>query len=72
MTKIKGNSKMPIVQIHMLAGRTTDQKRALADKVTKAICETANTTPEQVKIIISDMAHEDYSVGGVLHADKNK
>lgn len=63
---------MPIVQIHMLAGRSTDQKRALADKVTKAICETANCPADAVKIIISDMAHEDYAVGGVLHADTKK
>ena len=61
---------MPIVHIHMLSGRSVEQKRALADKVTKAVCESVNTTPEQVKIVIADMAHTDYAVGGVLHADK--
>ncbi len=61
---------MPTIHIHMLAGRSVDQKRALVDKVTKAVCETVNTTPEQVKIIIADMAHTDYAVAGVLHADK--
>ena len=54
----------------MLAGRSVDQKRALVDKVTKAVCETVNTTPDAVKIIISDMAHTDYAISGVLHADK--
>ena len=63
---------MPIVQIHMIEGRSLEQKRALVDKVTQAICETVNVTPEHVKIIISDMAKHDYAIGGVLKLDEKK
>ena len=43
---------MPIVQIDMLEGRSVDQKRAMVAKVTEAIVETANCTPEVVTVII--------------------
>ncbi len=61
---------MPIVQIHLLEGRTLEQKRALVKKVTDAVCESVNVTPDHVKIILSDMARHDYAHAGVLHADK--
>ncbi|AEP10231.1 4-oxalocrotonate tautomerase [Micavibrio aeruginosavorus] len=63
---------MPIVQIHLIEGRTVDQKRALVEKVTAAVCETVNVTPEHVKIILSDMAKHDYAIGGVLKLDAQK
>jgi 4-oxalocrotonate tautomerase len=55
---------MPTVQIEMYEGRTLDQKRMLVDKVTKAIVESINTAPENVKIIIRDMSKENYAVAG--------
>jgi 4-oxalocrotonate tautomerase len=61
---------MPIVQIHMIEGRSEEQKRALVRKVTDAICETANCPPEAVKVIISNMARMDYAEAGILHIDK--
>lgn len=63
---------MPIVQIHLIEGRSIDQKRALVDKVTQAICETVNVPPDAVKIILSDMAKHDYAIAGVLKADESK
>jgi 4-oxalocrotonate tautomerase len=63
---------MPIIQIHLIEGRTVDQKRALVDKVTKAVCETVNVTPEHVKIILLDMARHDYATAGVLKLDEQK
>lgn len=61
---------MPVIHIHMLDGRTVEQKRALVDKVTKAVVETINTTPEHVKVLLHDMPREDYAVGGQLYIDK--
>lgn len=63
---------MPIVQIHLIEGRTVEQKRALVRKVTDAVCESVNVTPEHVKIILSDMARHDYAIGGVLKLDESK
>ncbi len=61
---------MPIVQINMIAGRTIDQKRALVQKVTKAICESIDAKPEKVKIKLVDMEPENYAVAGQLILDQ--
>lgn len=61
---------MPIVQVNMLKGRTVEQKRNLAKKVTEAIVETANCPKEAVKIIINEMEFENYSQAGTLRCDE--
>lgn len=61
---------MPIVHIHLIEGRTLEQKRKLVQKVTKAVCESVDTPPEAVKIILSDMARHDYAEAGVLYSEK--
>lgn len=61
---------MPILQVELLKGRTTEQKRAMAEKVTQALVETVNCKQEDVKIIIREMEREDYATGGVLMLDK--
>lgn len=61
---------MPIIQVEMLKGRTLEQKRALAEKVTQAVVETANCPKEAVKIIIREMDFENFSEAGVLKCDK--
>jgi len=61
---------MPIIQVEMLKGRTLEQKRALAEKVTQAVVETANCPKEAVRIIIREMDFENFSEGGVLKCDK--
>ena len=61
---------MPIIHVEMLKGRTLEQKRALAEKVTEAVVETANCPKEAVKIIISEMEFENFSQGGVLKCDE--
>lgn len=63
---------MPIVQIHLIEGRTVEQKRTLVKKVTDAVCESVSVPPEAVKIILSDMARHDYAIGGVLKLDEAK
>lgn len=63
---------MPIVHIHLLDGRTVEQKRALVEKVTAAIVDTVNTKPEAVKIILHDMATHDYATAGILYQDQKK
>lgn len=61
---------MPIIKVEMLKGRTLEQKRALAEKVTQAVVETANCPKEAVRIIIREMDSENFSEGGVLKCDK--
>jgi 4-oxalocrotonate tautomerase len=67
----KGGEGMPIIEVHMLEGRTIEQKRELVGQVTEAVCRTLGARPEQVRIILSEMPKEDYSIAGVLSCDKD-
>ena len=60
---------MPIVQINLLKGRDKETKKKIVEAVTKALIETANATPESIRIIISDMELDNYSIGGELMSD---
>ena len=62
---------MPIIDIHLMEGRTDDQKRKLVASVTKAVCESVDVDPQKVKIIISEMAPNGYAVGGKLKIDQH-
>ncbi|HBV67377.1 MAG TPA: 4-oxalocrotonate tautomerase [Clostridiales bacterium] len=61
---------MPIIQIEMLKGRTLEQKRAMVEKVTEAVAETANCPKDAVKIIIREMESENFAQGGILKCDE--
>lgn len=61
---------MPHIQITMLKGRTTEQKRKIVQRVTDVVAEEAKTAREGVIITIVEVEREDYRHGGVLMADK--
>jgi 4-oxalocrotonate tautomerase len=62
---------MPMVQITMLEGRTLDQKRKLAERITDAL-EEAGAPREGIAIAFHEVSKENYSLGGVLRVDKKK
>lgn len=61
---------MPIVQLEMVEGRTVEQKRALAEKITEAITGVLDCPVSAVSIIIRDMPATNYASGGKLRIDK--
>lgn len=61
---------MPIVQVDLLEGRTIEQKRLMAEKVTQAIVESLGAPAESVSIIIRDMPMENFAKAGRLAIDK--
>lgn len=63
---------MPRVTIQMFEGRTIEQKRALVEGVTKVIVDTCKAPPENVTILIQEMARDNYSKAGVLVCDAQK
>jgi 4-oxalocrotonate tautomerase len=63
---------MPLVQITMLTGRTADQKRKLAQRITDAMVEEAGARKEAVVVVFHEVSKESYASGGVLMADKDK
>lgn len=63
---------MPIIQVNMLQGRSVEAKRKFASELTVLVCEHLNVRPEQVRVILNEMPHDNYAIGGVLAADRNK
>lgn len=55
---------MPYVTIQMLEGRTEEQRKALIEKVTDAVAETIDVSPEKVVVFIEDIDKRNYGVGG--------
>ncbi len=61
---------MPLVQITMLQGRTADQKRKIAKRITDVLVEEAGAKREG--ITIHEVSSESYATGGELMVDKIK
>lgn len=55
---------MPFAQIYLLEGRTEEQKKALIEKVTQAICEAVGAPIENVRVWIHDMPKANWGIGG--------
>jgi len=63
---------MPLVEIHMLEGRTDEQKKVLLDGVTEAVRSSLGVPLTSIRVWIREFAPEDFMVAGELYADKNK
>ena len=55
---------MPFAQIHLLEGRSDEQKRAVIEKVTQALCEAVGAPPENVRICIYDIPKANWGIAG--------
>ncbi len=63
---------MPCVQITLLKGRTAEQKRRIALRVTDVLVEEAKTNRDGVVVTFIDVETDSYARGGVLMADRQK
>ncbi|MHB8170345.1 MAG: 2-hydroxymuconate tautomerase [Thermincolia bacterium] len=63
---------MPIVEVKMLAGRTPEQKKELASKLTELMAEVAGARKEAVIVNFQDFEPDHYAIGGVMMSEKNK
>jgi 4-oxalocrotonate tautomerase len=63
---------MPMVQITMLAGRTAEQKRKLAQRITDVLVEEGGARREAIIVAFHEVSQESYASGGVLMADRGK
>lgn len=61
---------MPVIQITLLKGRTVEQKRKVAERITAAMVEEAKAVKEAVVVTFVDVEREDYASGGVLMVDR--
>uniref|UniRef100_UPI00301BA4D8 tautomerase family protein n=2 Tax=Bacteria TaxID=2 RepID=UPI00301BA4D8 len=52
------------VTIRLIEGRSAAQKEALIEKVTAACVEAVDCSPESVRIMLDDMAPQDFGIAG--------
>lgn len=57
---------MPFVNVQMLAGKTVEQKAALVKAITDAFVEIAQSNPEAVYVIFTDLQKTDLAKAGKL------
>lgn len=63
---------MPTIRVELFAGRTVEQKRALARALTEATVATLGGKPDGVDIVFVDVQPHDWATGGELWSDKLK
>lgn len=57
---------MPMVTVEWLEGRTTQQKRALAEAMTAAFVDIVKVPKDQVWIVFRDVKRTDWAMSGKL------
>jgi 4-oxalocrotonate tautomerase len=55
---------MPFAQIHLLEGRSEEQKRAVIENVTRALCEALGAPAENVRVCIYDIPKANWGIAG--------
>ncbi len=63
---------MPLVEVHLLEGRTDEQKRALLEAVTNAVHTSIGAPLDSIRVWVQEFSRQEYMAGGVLAADKKK
>ena len=63
---------MPHVQVTWVEGRTPEQKRRLAERLTAAVVEEGRARREDVHITFVDLPATDYAEAGVPVADQKR
>lgn len=61
---------MPIIEMHLLQGRSVEQKRAVAEAVAEAVTRSLGVRLESVRILITEHSSEEFSVAGVTAGAK--
>ncbi|WP_029889204.1 2-hydroxymuconate tautomerase [Polycyclovorans algicola] len=61
---------MPVIQVNLMQGRTNEQKKLLAQRITQSVVEVLGAKPESVRVLIHEMGPYDFAVGGVPMAER--
>lgn len=56
---------MPLVQIHILEGRTDEMKKRMIYEVTEAIHRSLDAPLEKIRIVVYEIPKNHWAVGGV-------
>ena len=63
---------MPLIEIHLLEGRTDEKKKALLEGVTKAVRDSLDVPLTSIRVWIQEFSPKDYMVAGELYAERKK
>jgi 4-oxalocrotonate tautomerase len=63
---------MPDIHITWLEGRTPDQKRKVAERITQVMIEEAGAKSESTHVVFVDVPATNFASGGMLVADKKR
>ena len=61
---------MPLIEIHLLEGRTDEQKKALLQAVGQAVQESIGASKESIRVWIQEFSRKEYMAAGVWWGDK--
>jgi 4-oxalocrotonate tautomerase len=63
---------MPLVEIHLLEGRTDEQKKALLSAVSEAVHTSIGAPIETIRVWIQEFSPREYMAAGVWYGDRKK
>ena len=63
---------MPHVQITWVEGRTPEQKRKIAERITAVLIEDGRAKRENIHVSCHDVPATNYAEGGVLVVDQKR
>jgi 4-oxalocrotonate tautomerase len=55
---------MPLAHIYMLEGRTCEQKKVVIEKVTDALAESLGSDRASIRVLLHEVATDEWGVGG--------
>jgi 4-oxalocrotonate tautomerase len=55
---------MPLIQVTMVEGRTTDQKHALIRNLSASMSETLGVPLERIRVAIYEVSSDEWGIGG--------
>jgi 4-oxalocrotonate tautomerase len=61
---------MPHVQVTMLQGRSIEQKRKAAKRMTEVLQEELNVSPDKLTITFVEVSRDSYARNGILVCDR--
>jgi 4-oxalocrotonate tautomerase len=61
---------MPLVQVHLAAGRTKEQKTALLTALTDAVHSSIGAPMDSIRVWLNEVDPTEFMAGGVLIADR--
>lgn len=61
---------MPIIRVEMLEGRTKEQKRELAQAMSREMVRITGVKESSIFVVIDEVKKENWAVGGELLADR--